>query len=91
MKSFFQLPTLSSGVSTPFMKLAVFPGILRLRWCGHGQRSSEHRMSPNLHEDVSGVGGKPRVNYLEMWSPFPGAGIPITTIEILIPRDPSLF
>ena len=48
-------------------------------------------MSPNLHEDASSVKGKLRVNCLELRPPFPRAGIPVTTIEIFIPRDPTLL
>ena len=48
-------------------------------------------MSCNLHEDASGVGSKPRVNCLKRWPSFSRAEIPITTIEILIPQDPSLL
>jgi len=48
-------------------------------------------MSPNLHEDASGVGSKPRVNCLELRPPCSRAGISMTTIEILIPQDLSLL
>jgi len=91
MKGFLQLSALNSGVPTLFMKLAVFSGILRLKGCGHGWRSSEHGMSPNLYEDASSVGSKLRVICLELQPPFPGARVIITTIQILIPRDPSLL
>jgi len=45
----------------------------------------------NLHEDAFGVGGKPRVNWLELRSSFQGVGIPVTAIEILIPQECSLL
>jgi len=46
---------------------------------------------PNLHEDASCVGSKPRVNCLELQPSVPLAGIPVTMMEILIPWDPSLL
>ena len=51
----------------------------------------EYGMSPNLHKDASGVGGKPRVNCLELRPPFPEAEIPVIMIGILIPQDPSIL
>jgi len=91
MKSFPQLSALSSGVSTLFMKFTVFPGILWLRGCSCGWRSSKQGMSPNLHEDASAAGGKPRVNCLELRPPLPRVEILVTTIEILIPWDLSIL
>ena len=46
---------------------------------------------PNLHEDASGVCGESRVDCLKLWPFVLGAGISVTTIEILIPKDSSLL
>jgi len=78
-------------MSALFVELTILPGILRLRGCGHRRQSSQHRMPSNLHEDAHGVGGKAGVNHLKLQPLLRGAGIPITAIEVLIPRGLSLL
>jgi len=91
VKGLLQLSTFSRGVSALFVKLAILPGILWLRGCGHRRRSSKNGTSSNLHEDASGVSGKSGVDRLELRHPLLRAGIFVTTIYILIPQDLSLL
>ena len=67
------------------IELTIFSG------CDHWGWSSKHRMSPNFHEDASGVSGEWVVDCLELWPPVSGPGISIAMIKILISRDSSLL
>jgi len=54
-------------------------------------RSSKHGMSPNFHEDTSGVSVEPGIDCLKLWPPVSGPTISIAMIKILFPRDSSLL
>jgi len=85
VKGLLQLPAFSRGVAALFIELTILSGILWLRRRSGWGWSSEHGMSPNLHKDTHGVGGKSGVDCLELWPPLPRARISIMVIEIFVP------
>jgi len=85
VKGLLQLSTFSHGMFTLFTELTILLGILLFRGHGHRRRAPRHRMPSNLHDNAPSIRGKLGVHRLELQPPFPGAGIPVAVIEVLIP------